>query len=272
MALSFQLMSSAAVKLFSYWSGHVTWLERLSVASALQTGHDLTVYSYGDRLALGQALGCQVGDAGAVARADPALADLRKTMPAHFSDHFRLDGLAQDLGTWTDLDVIFLKMLPNDVYLFGWQDRKRLGNSILRLPADSELLRHYLDFCRRRPMVRYVMPWHSTRQKVTRSLKAATARIAPFTGVPDPAPKYGPDALTHFARCAGVLHRAKPEHVLYPLPCEERIVRAADDPGTIDSLVRPDTICVHLWRSTYFRHAVPPTAGWVGEHWKRLSE
>ncbi|HET6390942.1 hypothetical protein [Hyphomicrobium sp.] len=256
------------MKLFSYWSGRPTWLERLSVASAIATDHELTVYTYGDRGALSSALGCRVEDAGKITRADPALAELRATMPAHFSDHFRLEALAQGLGTWTDLDVIFLKHLPDDPYLFGWQGRGRLGNSLLRIPAGSELLRQYLSFCRKRPMVRYVMPWHSTRQKIARTLKAATAKIAPFTGVPDPEPKYGPDALTHFASATNVISLAKPERVIYPLPCQDSIIRRADEPGVIDSMIAADTLCVHMWRSTYWRPL--PKSGWVAKQWGRL--
>jgi hypothetical protein len=34
------------IPVFSYWSGKLSWMERLSVASAIETGHDVTVLSY----------------------------------------------------------------------------------------------------------------------------------------------------------------------------------------------------------------------------------
>ena len=43
------------MNVFSYWSGPVTWMERLSVVSARATGHDLTVFTYDDHAKLASA-------------------------------------------------------------------------------------------------------------------------------------------------------------------------------------------------------------------------
>jgi hypothetical protein len=82
------------VKVFSYWSGPVTWMERLSVVSARDTGHHVTVFTYEDREKLASSLGCRVIDAKAVAD-DPTLEELRRHRPNHFSDHFRLEGISK---------------------------------------------------------------------------------------------------------------------------------------------------------------------------------
>ena len=100
--------------------------ERLSVVSARATGHDLTVFTYDDHAKLASALGCQVIDAKVVAD-DPTLGELRRHRPNHFSDYFRLEGLAKGYGVWTDLDVV------------GWQNDPSTGmGSLSRSRSSSQ--------------------------------------------------------------------------------------------------------------------------------------
>lgn len=248
--------------LFSYWIGPVSWIERLTVQSAQRTGHTLTIYSHDDIRPLADALGCEVKDARTLPFAD-RLNDLRHLAPQHYSDHFRIEGIATGLGTWSDLDVVFLKHLPDDPYLFGWQGPDRIGNSILRLPRESAVLRDYLDFCRKRPMVRYALPWFSLRRKLTRTLKGL---LATLYGAPRPELKYGPVALTHFLKRHRHLHLAKPTHVFYPIPTDARSVRAFAHGDLRDTITR-DTVAVHLWRSTLsgcLQGQEPK--GWLAEH------
>ena len=251
------------MQLFSYWSGPVTWLEKLSVASAAASGHDVTVFTYDDTAKLAHDLGCRALAADVILD-DGSLDDLRRTIPSHFSDHFRLEGIAAGHGAWFDLDIVFLKPLPDDPYVFGWQKANRIGNSLLRFPANDECLRHYLEFCRRRPMARYVMPWYPWTRKVTRSIKAA---VSPLTGVASPAPKYGPDALTHFVKAGQLAHWARPRHVYYPVPIEAGVISQIDQPGFLERLIAPETVCVHVWRTTYFgrRGSGQPKSGWLAE-------
>ena len=247
-------------EIFSYWSGHVTWLERLSVASAIKTGHKVTVFTYGDTVNLARHLGCEVADARAVSD-DRSLDELRRTRPQHFSDHFRLEGIAAGLGTWFDLDIIFLKRLPDIPYIFGWQNNDRIGNSILRFPPSDPCLQQYLEFCSKRPMAQYVMPWYPWTRKLTRTIKST---IAPLIRVPAPAPKYGPDALTHFVKTNRLTGWASAPSVYYPLPIDDKAIARADDCGFIDQRITPETVCVHAWRSTYFgmNREIEPATGW----------
>ncbi len=244
--------------LFSFWSGPVTWLERLSVASANAIGEEITVFTYENCDALSRQLGCRVADAANVFPPDR----LTEKSAPHFSDHFRLEGLAQGLGTWTDLDVVFVRPLPPSDYIFGWQNGGRIGNSVLRIPSESELLKRYLAFCRERPLRRYVMPWMPWPTKCTRAIKGL---FATAIGVRPPAPKYGPPALTHFAKVTGVDRLALPESVLYPLPIKNRAIARVYEPGYLESRIGQETVCVHLWRSTFsgINGLHYPRAGWL---------
>ena len=174
---------------------------------------------------------------------DPTLGELRRHRPNHFSDHFRLEGLAKGYGVWTDLDVVFLKTLPAEDYLFGWQNENRLGNSILGMPYDSELLNLYIEFCRKRPMVRYAMPWFPWHLRLRRSLKGA---VSPMLRNPPPEPKYGPVALTHFVRKCGLSEIAKPANVFYPIPIQMRAISGVLAEDAIEQMISPETITVHF--------------------------
>jgi hypothetical protein len=199
---------------------------------------------------------------------DRSLDGLRETNAAHFSDHFRLEGIAAGCGTWFDLDIIFLKPLPDDPYVLGWQSAGRVGNSIMRFPAGDACLRNYLDFCRQRPMPRYVMPWYSWTRKLTRSIKGA---IAPLVGAPLPNPKFGPDALTYFVKKHGLVDVVARQAVYYPVPIDASIVRLMDQESIVEAFLRADTVCLHAWRTTYFkaRGSSPPTSGWLAKQLMR---
>lgn len=134
-------------RLFSYWSGPISWMERLSFDSARALGCDVTVYSFDPTRLKREGLNCHVANAGEVVDTR-FLADFRDVQPPHLTDHFRVEALAQRCGTWIDLDIVFLKQLPNMPYLFGWQSNKRICNAILKLPPDSALLADYLAVCR----------------------------------------------------------------------------------------------------------------------------
>ncbi|MBN9246414.1 MAG: hypothetical protein J0I81_03005 [Hyphomicrobium sp.] len=249
--------------LFSFWSGGVTWMERLCVASAKAIGEEIVVFTYEDPGTLSDKLGCRVLDAASVFSTSDREELLRLGAP-HFSDLFRLEGIAQGCGTWTDLDVIYVKPLPESEYVFGWQNEDRIGNSVLRLPPDSELLKRYLAFCRKRPMHRFVMPWMPWPTKCSRLIKGIGAAAI---GVRLPAPKYGPAALTYFAKLCGADRLALPSKVLYPLPIRGPAIKHVLEPGFVESLIAPETVCVHLWRSTFdgvHGFALPKT-GWLAD-------
>ncbi|MGO4686217.1 hypothetical protein [Hyphomicrobium sp. 2TAF46] len=195
--------------------------------------------------------------------------DLIRGSAAAFSDHFRLEGLAQGHGVWTDLDVIFLKPLPPTPYIFGWQNDTRMGNSVLGMPQTDPLLHDYLAFCRRRPLIRYAYPWMPWTRRVTRKIKGT---LAPLYGEQRPAPKYGPDALTHFVRKHGLEFAAYPRSAFYPLEGCVADVRRIHDRNFVHSRITSATIGVHLWRSTYIgcHTLAPPTSGWLEDVAKSL--
>lgn len=253
------------IPVFSYWSGRPTWMERLSVASIVATGHDITVFSYEPSELAGYGLGCRIADARDVLD-DPQLDHLRSTMPAHFSDLLRIEGITKGLGTWIDLDIVMLRPLPEEEHLFGWENSKMICNAVLRLP-EGRLLDDYAGFCRKRPITRN-LPWAPLRKRISRGVKIA---VNPLRGKKQPQPPYGPAALTHYVHKHGLAGIAKRESVFYPLMPNPDSMKNVHIAEVIESTIRPETVCVHLWRSLYrsVHGSVTPTSGWIRQ---RMSE
>lgn len=250
------------MQVFSYWSGAVSWIERLSAASAVATGHRLTIFSYEPEKLRSEGLGVDIEDAREVLPGGP-----HETLPSSFANHFRLEGLARNLGTWADLDLIFLKAMPADDYLFGWQTPGRLCNAVLRFPSQSAVLNAYLELCRSGPRGGYVMPWFPWHVRVRRHIRS---QINSLIGGRKLAPKYGPVALTYFVEQHGLNHLAKDQKVFYPIPSDKKMVGSILDDGAVESLLGPETVCVHLWRSLYrdIHGAEAPRSGWIAERLK----
>jgi hypothetical protein len=244
------------MQLFSYWTGPVSWMERLSVASAQAVGHEVTVYSHTPALLAHTGhLGCKaVAHAGDVLD-DPSLERLRAEHPAHYTDHFRLAGLQQGLGTWVDLDLVFLKPIPQDPYIYGWEALGSVNNAVLRLPEASAVLADYRVFCRTRP---FNVPWHPLGDRIRRRLKRVSHALQRKRLV---APLLGPATLTHFLRQHRLEGLAKPEDVFYPVAYTD--TKRMAEPGFIESCLTSQTVAVHLWHSRFrkvFGTERPPCA------------
>lgn len=231
---------------FSYWSGPVSWMERLGIASAQAVGLDVTVFSHDRNELAREGLGCRVADAQQLLSDDPALERLRLLHPAHYTDHFRLAGLRHAVGTWIDLDLVFLKPLPSDPYLIGWETDRSVCNAVLRLPSGSAILDEYVTICQKRPL-KLNVPWYPLGKRVHRHIKRVTHTLQGKML----APLLGPITLTYLVRKHGLLRRVKPAPVFYPVPFGRTSIAKVADPGYIESCIRPETITVHLWRSLF---------------------
>jgi hypothetical protein len=232
--------------LFSYWSGPVTWMERLSVASAQALGYEVTVFSSDPGSLERAGLGCAIADARPIMGV--AALERYRSSPVLMSDHFRLEAIAQGLGTWFDLDVIFLKPLPSDPYLFGLHTQTAVATGILRFPTDSPILSEYLTMCRQRRSAHQLPPWYPWPSRVRRTIRTGLGRLV---GKSRPGTMYGPRTLTHLVHKHGLAHLAKPASVFYPIPSNQQAVTTMATKGWPEDAIGPETLCVHLWRSLW---------------------
>lgn len=248
---------------FTYWSGPITWMERLSCASAVAAGHKVTVFSYSPRELRAAGLDVPIEDAREVLDA-PELGGINTRVPDHFSDWFRVEGLAQGRGTWFDLDMVCLQSLGSEPYLMAWEwPGQSICGAVLGLPAHSPVLASYLAFCRKRPIT-YAPPWYPLHTRVNMQWKRVEKWL---TGKPPPRLLYGPAALTHFVRANGAVADVLPQDVYYPFsPTQLDQLRVLVDGDAVTQYLTPATRAVHLWRSLYKRANgmdPPPRDSWL---------
>jgi hypothetical protein len=221
-------------------------MERLSVDSARAVGHEVTVYSFEPEVLARAGLNCLVADARMVMD-DRLLACARNIPVPHFSDRFRVEGLGKGCGTWFDLDILFLRPFPDEPYLFGWSSHRTINNAVLRLPQDCPMLTEYLDIFRR-GNGHDAPAWYPWHRRIHRHVKGA---IRKWRGGLAALPIYGPRTLTYLAHKHGFAHLAKDRPVFYPIgPDKNLIAEMLDWPARY---IRPETVCVHLWRSSWKR-------------------
>lgn len=252
------------MRLFSYWTGPIGWMERLSIASIRAAGDELTVFSHVPDLAARE-LGCAVADAHDVLD-DAKLDRLRTRLPAIYADRFRLEGISQGRGAWVDLDLLMLKPMPDKDFLFGWECCKAINNAVLRMPPDSAILGEYLHILRRNPTL-LSAPQRPWRKKAGRLYRSAVRRLR---GAEMLFPDTGPMLLTHLVKKHGLAAEAAPPSVFYPVaPPDVQDFHSGTD---ATRHIRPDTVAMHLWRDRYRRvngKGVPPRDSWL---WQRMEE
>ena len=191
-------------KLVSFWNGKVTWLERLCVHPMLGTGHDVEVFT-SEPVKLKLELDCKIRDVQEVMQ-ENTLGELYKKRGwfAFYADMVRLELLRRNLGTWSDLDCLFLRPLDLDEeYVFGLCDEKRVNNAILHLPFDCEMLNDYHAAVNTMPLR---APWATNHIKIRRNIEIFFGQQIPTNPTKM---AIGPRALSWFLKKHALLHHAK---------------------------------------------------------------
>ena len=252
-------------ELSTLWVGSpLRYTERLCLMSALDTGHKVILYTY---------TGCDNAPSGIELR------DAREVMPESFlcrhsasgsyalaANIFRYFLLSKRDTTWFDADMFFLHPIPDDDYIFGWEDQNCINSAILRLPSESQALRRILAFALSNPII---APWWKHKRKISQLIRSLVGRHTPLEklewGI------IGPKAVTYFAQHNGIAHYAAPVEVYYP----NHYDKAGDafDPN-IDFPRRftDKTIAVHLWNEKIKQKisSPPPRGSFIAQQCARL--
>jgi hypothetical protein len=226
----------------SFWHGReLPPLAAACLTSFVEMGHAVTLHVFDEPR--GVPPGIALADASLVVSAEHLFAHRARRSVAPFADRFRYELLARDMGAWVDCDLLCLKPLPRDQYLFGWEDAEHVNNAVLMLPPDCAVLADLRAMFTTR---RWVPPWYPQSRRLRYKLKyfliPSYGASHMFFGTT------GPRALTHFARRHGVLHKAAARHVFYPVAYAD----TADFLGNVQAVARhlkPDTLCIHLWNT-----------------------
>ncbi len=250
----------------AYWSGPVSWLERLSAASIVAAGHELRIYSHDPDDLVRQGLPVTVLDVREALGPNP-MADFFRAqgIPAFYSDYVRLNLIRQAKGVWADLDFVFRQPLPTTRdtggYLFGWLNANRINNALFAAPAQSDLVRQYWEAINTLPLR---VPWATGRIRAERSLEILLGQTMPVR------PRHmaiGPRALTYFVHRLGLARHARRKAAFYPLDDDDAHLLTHADDRAARERITAETVAVHAWRGKLWstgRSAKPPGSSWLG--------
>src|SRR5271163_711019 len=247
-------------RLNSLWIGEqLGYLEGLTLASALSVGHLFTVYSYTPEKLRGVPTGVEIRDANEVAPYQTLAHYFDGGSAALGTDFFRYAMQAKGLGTWVDLDLYFIRPIDfEDEYVFGWEHRTSINGAVLRLPANSDMVRELCDI----PHVNWRPPFYGPRKTAIfywRRLTEGDIRPENYRWG-----TFGPMFLTYLAKKYGVAKRAKKRSVFYPVT-HHNWKLLCGPPELVKAELSEETRTVHLWRSVLSRktRAAPPPGSYL---------
>lgn len=199
------------------------------------------------------------------APAGAILADARKLMPEHeifrhketgslaiTSDIFRYRLQREGMGLYVDCDVYCVKPFPNQEYVLTWENNTLLNPAILKVPADSQLLRHLLE-ASENPY--FVPPWLS-------KTKRNKLLLRKFIGRPKHVAQQewgviGPQLLTHYVKSLGLEAYSSAADIYAPV--YGGMTNLLFEEGlTIQDLITHRTVSIHLYNQGLLNKPIVP--------------
>ena len=250
--------------LSTFWSGErFSYIERLSLISALDCGHSVALYAFDDIENVPN---------------DVDIRDAREIMPARFfikhkkknsyalgADLFQLFLLKKANHCWIDCDLVFRRPLKSDNVILGWENEKTLNNAVLKLPCNCVVLDEILQLAFANPIVAPRRPQKKAIQWVRWGLGISRKLENLELGLT------GPRALTIFGVKHGFATKACPPKVFYPNSWQNA-EDAFDSNVDLFERITDETVTVHLWngRIRKYKDAPPPSGSYIDHECKRL--
>lgn len=234
-------------ELHTLWiEGQLSHLERICLASMVKLGHKVTLHSYGK--VEGVPGNVKISDAADVLPFDDSYrfrgtSGQRQGSIALFSDYFRYALLEKEMGIWVDLDCYCLHPfeVPDHGYLVGFE-KQSINGSVLRLPADSQILKDLLIACRSPNKSPY---WLDFRRKYIKRLGYALTGREWHIGIMGWG-IIGPVGLTRLIPKYNLLDKVQPMKAFYPL--DRAGTAKLYDPEPFNHLINdPEIKCIHVY-------------------------
>jgi hypothetical protein len=246
------------MQIASLWIGpRLGPLEQLSALSFLETGHDLTLYSYGP------VEGCpkdvRLADANDLLLG-PIVRHKKTGSPALHSDLFRFQLIKQTGMAWVDLDILALKNFPLDLeYIFAWENSDNINGAVLKLPVNSSALQEVMVYDR---AYKGYPPFLSKAKKFKYMIKTLglgmTLAELPWGSI-------GPIGLTYCLKKTGEIEFALPQSSFYPVPLEQTASLLAT-PAIERSDFQANVYGIHFWGSKMRKIVKNEHGGKIPEH------
>lgn len=252
-------------RLFSFWSGKLSYIEKLCLTSMVRAGHTVDVYTYDDDLDL--PCGLVALPASQIIEKKHVIRHANGSL-ALFSDIFRYVGLQKNAGIWIDLDVLLLRPLTDlDEYIFGWQDDFTINGAVLKLPPDSVVLNELLELARA-PTV--VAPYWRRRDKLKQIVRGMLGCAVPLSrlewGI------IGPNALSYYLKAEKLDAKALPREAFYPIPYKQAADFFNRDAADVEAQLKPHTRAVHIWNDIIkeLKKKPPPRGSFIEKQCQRF--
>jgi len=227
--------------------GPLDRLRRLCLASQVEAGHKVTVYSFEPIADLPDGVGNAEAEAilphsfSEKLRPPQADGSWRDWTTLQFSDFFRMRLMARNAGLWLDADVLLLKAIELDAAkpYFAWERPRQLGNSVLYLPPRDPIVTAFEKLMKQDELT---PDWLALRHRLTfalRRLRGGSKRLSDIRVA-----IFGPAALTALARRAGELQHALPKQSFYAVHAEPRLFFEPSDFSGL--LADPQIIGLHI--------------------------
>ena len=253
------------MRLSTLWAeGSLSYIERLSIVSALYVGHSVSMYTYGG--IENAPYGVDIRDAREIMPDNLLLKHKKKNSYALAADLFRIFLLKSGNHCWIDCDLVFQKPLNDDQFVLGWENEKTLNNAVLKLPSDCAVLDDILALAFSNPIIApYWRPQKKAMQWVRWGLGGSRKLEDLELGLT------GPRMLTIFGKKHGLANKALPAEVFYPNSWHN--AEDALNPNVnLRERTTDKTVAVHLWngRIRKYKDSPPPPGSFIDSECKRL--
>lgn len=251
----------------TFWEGPISWLERLCLASIVDAGHALTVFTFEPKLLSESALPGDIHDVrDLLPLATIADRFRERKLYSYFADIVRLAILRAGRGMWSDADCLFKSEVGTADYVMGYVGNDRINNAILLTPPECPALQEYFNALTG-PIFR--TPWATPHRRIRRD-------IAILFGFKHPREvgkhSIGPRALTYFVNKHGLTKQVSNEHRFYPVPTKDaRSLIHPDDRAVRTMVERPGVEVVHAWRQAlrFDLQGKPPASSYLGQQCRK---
>lgn len=193
----------------SFWQGPVSPIINACHKSFIDLGYEFHLYSYENLKDITP--GVILKDASTILPQNRRIYHKKTGSVSLYTNYFRYKLLEKQTGLWVDSDILCIKPVEDEDYIFGFESKKLINGAVLKLPHDSTLLMYLIDIFEGG---QFVPPWYSYQDKVNVRLQYKSNPNFDLGdlnwGVA------GPYAITHYATKLGLDRLAKPVDYFYP--------------------------------------------------------
>ncbi len=236
--------------------GGLSKLEKLSIQSYLDNGHEFHLYIYDDVEGIPE--GVVVKDGNEVLDQSNVYKDRRGSYAA-FSDWFRYEMLAKKSGFWVDTDTVCIRPFSfEEKFIVGKEDAEHVCGAVLGFPKDHGVVFSMLNACREFPKIK---PWDNKKEqrlKILNGLFRLGRKHAGFGAMG------GPKVLTRVLHHFDLFREAKPFTYFYPIyPKNWDSIFDSTFAGGIGMF--ENTYCIHLWNEMHRRKGMDKNATFASD-------